>query len=57
MTKKDAIIACARWLQACLELGWDQSDLDFLERLWWQHHDEHGNLSPLLPLERRSHEW
>jgi len=39
-----AVIACAHWLVACLRLGWRRSDLDWLEALWWKHHDRFGNL-------------
>lgn len=39
-----AIEACARWLQTCRNIGWGSEDLDFLEALWWEHHDERGEL-------------
>ena len=39
-----AIRECAEWLKACLDLGWSKDSLDFLEDLWWQHHDAKGNL-------------
>jgi hypothetical protein len=42
---QQAVIACARWLQACLSLGWEHTDLDFLEMLWWKHHDYRGRLN------------
>ena len=35
---------CAVWLHTCLTLGWRRADLDALERLWWQYHDERGRL-------------
>ena len=35
---------CAEWLDYCLEIGWDKSQIDELEALWWKHHDEHGNV-------------
>jgi hypothetical protein len=38
-----AIVACGRWLAECLKLGWSRDQLDALEALWWEHHDEHGN--------------
>jgi hypothetical protein len=44
MRTQRAVIDCAYWLKACLELGWRKSDLDFLEALWWQHHDDRGEL-------------
>lgn len=39
-----ALRGCAEWLKACLEMGWQRSDLDFLEELWWKHHDQVGKL-------------
>lgn len=39
-----AIRQCAEWLAYCLWIGWKKSDLDALEALWWQYHDERGNL-------------
>ncbi len=39
-----AVIACGYWLSACLKLGWSRADFDWLEALWWEHHDDHGNL-------------
>lgn len=44
MPTKYAVRVCAEWLAACLRMGWKRSDLDWLERLWWQWHDENGNL-------------
>lgn len=41
---RKAIQGCAEWLSACVRLGWDKSDLDFLEALWWKYHDSRGNL-------------
>lgn len=38
------IMACAQWLSFCLSIGWVHSDLDELERIWWEHHDERGRL-------------
>lgn len=40
----DAVRACAYWLAEARRIGWRQEDLDFLEYLWWQHHDERGRL-------------
>ena len=34
--------SCAYWLTACLRLGWSRADLDRLEALWWEYHDETG---------------
>ncbi|QPF81703.1 hypothetical protein IC762_12465 [Bradyrhizobium genosp. L] len=44
MPKKKAIMACARWLAYCLQIGWKRSDLDRLETLWWEYHDDNGEL-------------
>lgn len=37
-----ALKECAEWLTTCLRLGWAKSDLDDLERLWWEYHDDYG---------------
>ncbi len=34
---------CAKWLAYCLDIGWDKSSIDGLEKLWWEHHDHNGN--------------
>jgi hypothetical protein len=39
-----AIVECGYWLAECLRLGWSRQQLDFLEELWWKHHDDHGHL-------------
>lgn len=39
-----AIQQCAEWLAACVRLGWDKSELDALEALWWKYRDHRGNL-------------
>ena len=39
-----SIVKCAEWLAFCLRIGWQQTDLDFLERLWWKYHDKQGYL-------------
>jgi hypothetical protein len=44
MRTQDALIACARWLSYCLSIGWDRKDLDRLEQIWWEFHDERGRL-------------
>lgn len=41
-----AIVACGHWLAECLRLGWSRDQLDALEALWWEHHDERGNFKP-----------
>lgn len=42
---RKAIDACAAWLSFCLKIGWKKSDLDFLQALWWKHHDNDGHLT------------
>jgi hypothetical protein len=44
-----AIIACGKWLSECLRLGWSRDQLDALEALWWQHHDNQGRLIQPAP--------
>lgn len=39
-----AIMACGHWLAFCKSIGWQHSDLDELERIWWKHHDDNGNI-------------
>ena len=34
-----AYAKCAKWLAYCLEIGWNKSQLDALEKLWWEHHN------------------
>lgn len=48
-----AIRECADWLIYCLRIGWKKSDLDALQSLWWQYHDEHGRFSPCIPAATR----
>ena len=31
---------CFHWLKYCLKIGWDKKDIDALEKLWFEHHDE-----------------
>jgi hypothetical protein len=40
-----AIRACAEWLADCRRHGWGRDSLDALEALWWEHHDDQGNLT------------
>lgn len=40
-----AIRECAEWLSYCLKVGWKKEQLDELERIWWTHHDDYGNLT------------
>eukprot|EP00919_Chromeraceae_sp_WS-2016_P043313 GHVR01103441.1.p1 GENE.GHVR01103441.1~~GHVR01103441.1.p1 ORF type:complete len:212 (-),score=34.80 GHVR01103441.1:351-986(-) len=49
----DANRKCAEWLAACLGFGWNKADLDFLEHLWWLHHDRFGHLSVTTGRARR----
>lgn len=39
-----AITACATWLAYCVEIGWSKEQVPGLEKVWWEHHDERGNL-------------
>ena len=39
-----AVKKCAEWLATCIKLGWGRECLDDLEKIWWKHHDEQGNL-------------
>ena len=41
---RKAIQKCGEWLALCLRLGWSRDQLDALEALWWEHHNECGNL-------------
>lgn len=44
MRTQRALRACAYWLSFCLKIGWSKESLDGLEKLWWRHHDDSGNL-------------
>jgi hypothetical protein len=44
MRSQRAIKLCAEWLSYCLSIGWSKDTLNDLENLWWQYHDERGNL-------------
>lgn len=35
MTERRKHELCAEFLHACLSFGWRKSDLDFLQKLWW----------------------
>jgi hypothetical protein len=37
------------WLHFCLSIGWPRSSLKGLTDLWWQYHDDEGNLTPANP--------
>ena len=41
-----ALRDCAEWLRYCLIIGWQKSQLNALEDLWWQYHDDSGALRP-----------
>lgn len=41
-----AIRQCAKWLAFCVRIGWPKTVLDDFERLWWQYHDDRGELYP-----------
>ncbi len=45
---KAAQRSCAEWLVGCLNDGWQKSDLDLLEDIWWRHHDERSNIIAAL---------
>lgn len=44
MRSRKAIRECAEWLAFCLRIGWQRSDLNKLEEIWWQYHDEQGKI-------------
>jgi hypothetical protein len=33
---------CAKWLQACKDMGWPKTDMPALCDLWWRYHDNEG---------------
>ena len=35
-----AVEKCRQFLTICLDIGWQTSELDALEELWWKHHDD-----------------
>lgn len=37
---------CSAWLSKCKELGWLPSQMGMLCDLWWEYHDDNGNLTP-----------
>lgn len=39
-----ALMACARWLAYCIQIGWPAKDIERLEALWWEFHDDYGQL-------------
>jgi len=40
----------AEWLSYCLSIGWKNDQLDDLQKIWDQHHDEAGNLVQSAPV-------
>lgn len=49
MKARRKIEKCAKWLAYCLEIGWKKSQLDELEKLWMQGHDDNGNVIAIKP--------
>ena len=41
----DAIKKCAEDLNRCLGFGWPKSSMDRLEEIWWDCHDDNGDVS------------
>ena len=41
---RKAIQECADWLAYCVKIGWDKSNLEALEGLWWDWHDDMGKI-------------
>lgn len=35
---------CFQWLDYCLKIGWPKSSLERLQELWWEYHDDEGNI-------------
>src|SRR6478736_1900628 len=44
--EKKKIALCAKWLKYCLEIGFDKSQLDGLQKLWMDNHDYTGKFVP-----------
>ncbi len=42
---RKAVWDCAVWLDFCVRIGWEKSALDRLSEIWWQYHDDEGNLT------------
>ena len=36
---RTALARCLRWIEECRELGWNESQMDEIENLWWKYHD------------------
>lgn len=41
---RQAIQKCTEWLSSCVNIGWPKRDLDALEKIWWDHRDNNGNI-------------
>ncbi len=37
MSKNRKIMLCAEFMVRCLSYGWKKSDLDQLQKIWWDH--------------------
>ncbi len=44
--ERKKIELCAEWLKYCLEIGYDKSQLDGLQKLWMDNHDYTGKFVP-----------
>jgi len=45
MRTQKALMGCAKWLSHCLDMGWEKSALDGLEKIWWEYHDDVGSFT------------
>lgn len=43
------LIRCLEWLAYCLSIGYKQSDLNGLEKIFWTFKDKNGNLKHHAP--------
>lgn len=41
---KMAVNAATHYIDYCRSIGFKENELDGMERLWWNWHDENGNL-------------
>lgn len=35
---------CLEWIKACQDIGWPKSTIPSLVDIWWEYHDDDGNL-------------
>jgi hypothetical protein len=42
--KTQAIKRCSEWLAYCKSIGWPASSMGRLCDIWWEFHDDDGNL-------------